>query len=82
MRVDDLIQFSPESALPEMFSSSANAFPAISSAVFVLPSSDCSLSFLDLSFLFSARSRVSSSASALLPGWFCSQFPTAPVRER
>jgi hypothetical protein len=33
MRVDDLVQFSPESALREMSSSSANAFPAISRAV-------------------------------------------------
>jgi hypothetical protein len=44
-------------------------FPAISSAVFVLPSADCSLLFLALSFLFSARSRASSSPSALLCGF-------------
>jgi hypothetical protein len=76
MRVDDLIQFSPESALPEMFSSSANAFPAMSSAVLVLSSCAASFSFRasslavsDLSFLFSARSRASSSAPALLPGF-------------
>src|SRR5258708_3439308 len=34
-RADELVQFSPESALPEMFSSSANAFPAMSRAVLV-----------------------------------------------
>ncbi len=63
MRVDDLVQLVPEPALPEMSPSSANAFPAISSAVLVLPSSFSSLSFLALSFLFSARSRASPSAS-------------------
>src|ERR1700749_1143406 len=62
MRVDDLVQFPPESALREMSSSSANAFPAMSRAVLVLPSSDDSLSFLAFSFLFSARSRASSSS--------------------
>src|SRR2546423_10963329 len=65
MLVDDLVQLSPESALFEMSSSSPNAFPAISSAVFVLPSSPASLSFLAFSFLFSARSRASSADSPL-----------------
>ena len=69
MRVDDLVQFPPESALREMSSSSANAFPAISSAVLVLPSSDESFSFRACSFLFSARSRVSSSSPALFNGF-------------
>jgi hypothetical protein len=68
MRVDDLVQPCPESALRETSSSSANAFPAISSAVFVLPSSDSSRSFRDFSFRFSARSRASSSAYALFVG--------------
>ncbi len=67
MHVDDLVQFSPESALREISSSSANAFPAISSAVFVLPSSLSSRPFRDFSFLFSARSRASYPAS----GRFC-----------
>jgi Transposase len=69
MRVDDLAQFSPESALREMSSSSANAFPAMSSAVLVLPSSDESFSFRAFSFLFSARSRASSSSPALFAGF-------------
>jgi hypothetical protein len=47
MRVDDLIQFCPESALREMSSSSAKAFPAISRAVFVFPSSLSSRLFRD-----------------------------------
>src|SRR6266852_9988489 len=68
MRVDDLVQLSPESALFEMSSNSANAFPAISSAVRVFPSSPASLSFLALSFLFSARSRASSAGSAPFAG--------------
>jgi hypothetical protein len=65
MLIDDLVQLSPESALFEMSSNSANAFPAMSSAVFVLPRSRVSLSFFALSFLFSARSRASSAASEL-----------------
>src|SRR5579875_252875 len=69
MRVDDLVQFPPESALREMSSSSANAFPAISSAVLVLPRSEESLSFLAFSFLFSARSRAISSPPALFTGF-------------
>jgi hypothetical protein len=44
MLADYLVQFSPESALFEMPSNSANAFPAISSAVFVFPSSLASFS--------------------------------------
>ena len=73
MLADYLVQFSPESALLEMSSSSANAFPAISRAVFVFPSSLASFSFRAsslaesaFSFLFSARSRASSSGSASL----------------
>ena len=50
MLIDDLVQFPPESALFEMSSNSANAFPAMSSAVFVLPRSRVSLSFFALSF--------------------------------
>jgi hypothetical protein len=75
MLVDDQVQFSPESALLEMSSSSANAFPAISRAVFVFPSSLASFSFRAsslaesaLSFLFSARSRASSPDSGFLSG--------------
>ena len=73
MLIDDLVQFSPESALFEMSSNSANAFPAMSSAVFVLPRSRVSfrsgLTYrIALSFLFSARSRASSAGSEL----FCS----------
>src|SRR5260370_787496 len=66
MLVDALAQFSPESALFEMSSNSANAFPAISSAVRDFPSSPASLSFRAFSFLFSARSRASPSDSPML----------------
>jgi hypothetical protein len=61
MRVGDEVQSRPESALREMSSSSANAFPAKSSAAFVLPCSSSSRSFHDFSFLFSACSGASSS---------------------
>ena len=71
MLADYLAQLSPESALFEMSSNSANAFPAISRAVFVFPSSLASFSFRAsslaesaFSFLFSARSRASSPDSA------------------
>src|ERR1700722_10826641 len=70
MRVNELVQLASESALPEMPSSSANAFPAMSSAVRVFPRSDSTLDFRAFSFLFSARSRASSSASALFGAGF------------
>ena len=73
MLIDDLAQFPPESALFEISSNSANAFPAMSSAVFVLPRSRVSLSFFASSFLFSARSRASSAAPELFS--FFSFFP-------
>ena len=73
MLVDYLVQFSSESALFEISSSSANAFPAMSSAVFVFPRSRVSLSFCAWSFLFSARSRASSAESAFFS--FFSFFP-------
>jgi hypothetical protein len=60
MGVDRRVQFSPESALFEISSSSAKAFPAMSRAVFVFPRSRDSFSFRAWSFLFSARSRASS----------------------
>src|SRR5260370_8793813 len=54
MLVDDLAHFSPESALFDMASNTANAFPSISSAARVFPSSPASLSFPPFSFFFSA----------------------------
>src|SRR5215469_15601206 len=75
MIADYLVQLSPESALFEISSNSANAFPAISRAVFVFPSSLASFSFRasslaesSRSFLFSARSRASSPDPASLAG--------------
>src|ERR1019366_3638381 len=64
MLADDLVQFSPESALFEISSSSANAFPAISSAILVLPRSRISFSFFAFSFMLYARSRERSEESA------------------
>src|SRR6266567_4292861 len=71
--IDGLDQFCSESALFEMSSNSANAFPAMSSATLVLPRSRASLSFFAFSFLFSARSRVSSADSES-----CSSFSFFP----
>ena len=73
MLIDDQAQFSPESALFEISSNSANAFPAMCSAVLVLRRSRVSLSFFALSFLFSARSGASSAVSELFS--FFSLFP-------
>src|SRR5262249_10081780 len=61
--VDHSVDVVPESALSEICSKSANAFPAIESAVLVFPSSFLALSSSAVSFLFSARNRANSAAS-------------------